>query len=128
MYGQYFSAFARAGCSVFAYSRKGFGKSEGRRGRVGSHIVEECLDFIYLVVRERKLEKVKKYLYGVSMGGLLAARVAIENTDFFDGIILTVPWFESLESQGINQVKKLAVRSASYLLPGLTLLPPKGSV
>ena len=53
MYGQYSTAFSKAGYSVFAYDRKGFGKSEGKRGKVGDKLVEECLDFIYLVVRER---------------------------------------------------------------------------
>ena len=126
MYGQYFAAFAKAGYNVFAYDRKGFGKSEGSRGKVGDHLVEECLDFIYLVVRERQLENVKKFVYGVSKGGLLAARIAVETKDFFDGIILTVPWFDGHRSLKINKAVKFAVRVASKIKPGFSLTLRKG--
>lgn len=53
LYGAYFKDFAKEGIRIFSYDRKGFGKSEGARGRVGKHLEEECLGFIDLVIKER---------------------------------------------------------------------------
>ena len=92
IYGSYFEPFAKAGIRVFGYDRKGFGRSQGERGRAGDHIVEECLGFIDLVVKERGYEDVKKYVYGVSMGGMLSARIAVERPEYFAGMVLCVPW------------------------------------
>ena len=100
------SAFAKAGIRVFSYDRKGYGKSEGVKGRADSYVLQDCLAFIDHVVKERSLEDAKKFIYGVSMGGLLATRAAIERPDYFAGVILTVPWIDSWEQHNIGAFKK----------------------
>ena len=123
LYGAYFEEFAKLGIRVFGYDRKGFGKSKGERGRAGKHIVEECLGFIDLVVKERGYENVRKYVYGVSMGGMLAARITAERPDYFSGLILCVPWFD-LHTK-ITGFKKFAFKIACLVAGNSPIPMPK---
>ena len=85
--------FAEQGFRVFGFDRHGFGKSGGRRGDIGRHCYEDCITFVTSVVEKFSLQGARKYLLGVSMGGLLSATMTAEMSGYFDGVILDVPWF-----------------------------------
>ena len=95
LFGSYFEKFAKAGYRVFGFDRRGFGKTEGVRGDIGNRVLEDCIEFIQLEVESKNLHGQRKFLYGISMGALLSSRIALELPNYFDGVILTVPWLDN---------------------------------
>eukprot|EP00347_Sterkiella_histriomuscorum_P018183 403346476 len=112
-FGTYFEDYAKQGFRVFAFDRRGFGKSEGVRGDIGPDIVQDILGFIDLVVEQFSLQSSKKYLYGISMGSMLCARVIQLKPEYFEGAMLTVPWFATPEGEELGFFKRLALRFIS---------------
>ena len=51
IYGTYFEVFAKQGFRIFAFDRRGFGKSEGLRGDMGPDLVGDQFHFIDTVVK-----------------------------------------------------------------------------
>ena len=93
LYGEYVSAFAKAGFRVFGCDRRGFGKSQGRKAKLGNSLVEDFLGYVDLVVKEHHLEKEKKFLYGFSLGGVTVTKALIDRPNYFDGIVMALPSF-----------------------------------
>ena len=49
-YGYFFKPFVDSGISVFAFDKRGFGKSEGPRGEIKDHLLDDNWRFIELVM------------------------------------------------------------------------------
>ena len=88
---------------MFAFDRRGFGRSEGLRGDIGPDVVGDQFEFVDTIVGHFNLEKEKKYLFGISMGGLLSARLIQARPDFFSGVIFVVPWFGNHETIAVSK-------------------------
>ena len=48
------------------------------------------------------------------MGSLLSSRIALEMPDYFDGIILTVPWLDNHERIKICKKRRCLISIAQY--------------
>lgn len=94
MYGGYFEEYARQGFRVFSFDYRGFGLSPGEPATISSRAVKDFVAFIDLVVAEYDLHCAQKFLYGVSLGAVLCAQVALERPYCFVGMILINPWFQ----------------------------------
>lgn len=84
---------AASGWRVTGWDLRGHGRSSGRRGWIDSY--EQLLEDTHEIVRQCRSEHDRDrplILYGHSMGGQLALRLAIEEPDKFSGVITTAPW------------------------------------
>jgi len=126
-YGGYFKDLAKAGYRMFGMDRHGFGKSEGVRGDVGPNIIETQFRFVDKIVETFNLQNEKKFIFGISLGGLIGLRMMELRPDYFSGAMLNVPWFANSEEIKIGFVKRLALKAMSALFRARILnLPSKG--
>ena len=114
--------FTDRGYAVRSYDHRGHGRSEGRRGDVPAETTlledAECLidDWMQAQTGLASASIAKPpLLLGHSMGGLFAARFAIEQRRPLSGLILSSPAL----ALGINAAEKLLLRLLSALAPGL---------
>ncbi|MHA1616595.1 MAG: lysophospholipase [Candidatus Njordarchaeales archaeon] len=82
---------ASNGYAFYMQDLRGHGKSEGERGYIDkfSDFVDDVLEFTEMVMKENNVDKV--FLFGHSMGGLIATIFAIEHGDILRGLILSGP-------------------------------------
>ncbi len=65
-------------------------------------------------MKEHHLEEEKKFLYGFSLGGLTVAKAVIDRPDYFEGVIMALPYLDSHESLGINGFKRFIISVAAF--------------
>lgn len=108
--------FNTLGFRVRAYDHRGHGRSGGPRGDVPDS--DALLNDAQLVVEDfaRQLP-LAPILFGHSMGGLIAARYAVERRSPLRALILSSPALAIALSGG----QKLLLKVLSALAPGLTL-------
>jgi acylglycerol lipase len=116
-YDHFATYLAENGFSVYALDHRGHGRSEGERAnvKVFDEYVSDLNRFVN-TVRE-KHPNLKRFLLGHSMGGGMAAQLAIEQPNQLDGLLLSSPYL-------INAVSVPALLMAvsgivSRVLPGL---------
>jgi alpha-beta hydrolase superfamily lysophospholipase len=80
-----------AGIAVFALDHKGHGHSQGRRAYITNFksLVPDAVSTLRWAAEQ--VPEVPRLLFGHSMGGALAALLAIEHADLFDYLILSAP-------------------------------------
>lgn len=103
---------ARAGYTVWALDMRGHGRSSGARVSMDSiDVMLDDLDAFLRLVRERAPQK-PLFLYGHSVGGLIAALFAIERQPALAGLILAAPGIAveapPLQAAAIQLVNTLA--------------------
>ena len=111
--------FAGEGYAVFAYDHRGHGRSQGTRGHVDRF--EDYLDDVdafLALVREQNPGK-KVFLYGHSMGGLIALGYAEGHPGSLGGVIVTSPCLGLTVK--VPPTKAALARVLSSLLPRLAL-------
>ncbi len=108
----------KAGYVVHAYDHRGFGRSEGRRGRVALTTALQDLDRVVAHVRRQAPERALLML-GHSMGGSLAALHALAHPSSLAGLMLSSP---ALQIPILPPLHPL-VRVLGRVLPGLPTLP-----
>ena len=88
-YGNLVDYFVPRGYGVYSYDQRGHGKSAGVKGYVErfAHFSYD-LDIMLGLVRRRH-PKVKIFLVGHSIGGLVAVAYAAKHREEFDGLILS---------------------------------------
>jgi acylglycerol lipase len=116
-YQHFASYLADHGFAVYALDHRGHGRSEGERAnvKVFNEYVSDLKKFTELV--REKHPTLKRFLLGHSMGGAIAAQLAIEQPNQLDGLLLSSPYL-------INAVSVPAPLMAvsgivSRVLPGL---------
>jgi alpha-beta hydrolase superfamily lysophospholipase len=114
-YGYFFQKFAEQGMSVYAFDRRGFGLSEGPKGDLGNHLIDDHWAFMDAVGRDRYLGSAPKFLFGYDFGGLIATRLCEfeGKQDYFDGVIAAAPFFQWKHPYTPLQIAKF---SAQHLL------------
>jgi len=105
--------FARAGYEFCGMDQRGFGKSEGVRGRIES--ADLCLadamkfnEAYYEKYGTAGGKRAPCFLLGNSLGGLLAACMAAENHMDYAGACLTVPYFGMKDKQLLERLRPVA--------------------
>ena len=105
--------------TVFAYDLRGHGRSGGRRGDVDRFDVHvDDLDVVWAEAG-RVLPETTPFLYGHSMGGLVAIRWLQTRQPRLPGVVLSAPWLATA-----LDVPRWKLLTASVLLrvaPGLTI-------
>ncbi len=111
--------FASRGIAVVAADLRGHGRSEGRRGHALN--LGYLLDDVSLLVAEarRAHPDTPLFLYGHSLGALLAANYVLRSAPALTGVILSaLPLETPLREQ---RIKVAAARWLGPLLPGLSI-------
>ena len=114
----HFAAFmAEHDIAIYAFDHRGHGRSAGERANVKAfdELVQDLEQFIAIVAGETPA--LPHYLLGHSMGGAVAARLAIKRANNLDGLILTAPFLKNA-----NKVSPLLLSlsgTVSRYLPGL---------
>ena len=124
-YDRVIDAWTKSGLLVATYDLRGHGRSEGRRGHVGSF--GEYVDDVNAVLGELERHArwpagKKPVLFGHSLGGLISASVAAEAPARFAGLAMTSPFFGL--ARPVPRVKVWAGQVMSRILP--TLSQPSG--
>lgn len=105
--------------NLFAWDLRGHGRSEGKRGVVGS-FDEYCKDLEYFINTVEADNNLPTYFLGHSMGGLVVVKTAIMRDNLnTKGIILSSPLLGL--SIKVPKVKDMAARLLVKLAPSLTL-------
>jgi alpha-beta hydrolase superfamily lysophospholipase len=107
--------FNDLGLAVRAYDHRGHGRSGGARGDVPDG--DRILDDAAMVVADFSKQYPKPLLLGHSMGGLFAARFAVEGRAPLRGLILSSPALALPLSAGQKLLAKLLAKVA----PGLAI-------
>lgn len=109
-----------SGFSALAIDYRGWGKAEGGRGslRRFEEYVTDALRGLTLA-RHKKQPEEPLFLLGHSQGGLLAARVAMEEGTELSGLILSSPGMGV--GMEVPYYKRAIARLASRLVPDLSL-------
>jgi alpha-beta hydrolase superfamily lysophospholipase len=126
-YGGVARALADAGALVYAYDQRGFGRSGGRRAYVDTF--DQYLDDLAHVlsfVRARTPD-VPLFLFGHSMGGLVALKYVLDRSPTVAGLMLSAPALE------INPDLAPLLRRLAHLLGRLaptlpTVRSPEGAL
>jgi acylglycerol lipase len=105
--------------AVHAYDQIGHGRSGGARGRI-----RRFADFTDALEAFRGMVGARQagtpvFLFGHSMGGLIAARYLLDHPDAFRGAVLSAPAL--LPAENIPPAAILAGRILSALAPGVGL-------
>ena len=79
---------AQLGLLVFGHDHQGHGRSEGRRAYIDS--VDEFVTDVmrHSVEMKAELAGLPMFLYGHSMGGMIAVSCVMRNPSFYSGLIL----------------------------------------
>jgi len=118
-YGNLFDVLTPEGFSYFALDHRGHGKSEGKRGVILNFDqfvlgVKKLVEF----ARE-KMGKKKLFLFGHSLGGLIAIHYALRFPESIDALIVSGPALKL--SVEVPPVKAALGKLLSGLLPSLAL-------
>jgi alpha-beta hydrolase superfamily lysophospholipase len=111
--------FARRGCALLALDLRGHGRSEGQRGHSPS--LDILIDDIGRLHSEavRRHPRVPLFLYGHSLGGVLAINYVLRHKPTLNGAVIASP---ALQNAIAEQRWKVAVaRVLGSLFPRLTL-------
>jgi len=115
-YGHLVETLGHAGYSLYVADLRGHGRSEGLRGHVTSFstYAEDLRAFV------RRLDPAPgpQYLYGHSMGALVALEFAAETPEGFDGLVLSGPAIRLRHPPG-----RWTLRAAKALAAILPLVP-----
>ena len=119
-------ALTGAGYALQAFDLRGHGQSPGSRGDAPSYQTLLIDVALALDTAAGRFPDLPRFLYGHSLGAILAVDAALSRTGGLSGVIATGPPFRtSLEEQTL---KLLMVRVLGRVLPSLTLptgLDPK---
>lgn len=119
-YGNVLRKILPGGISVWAMDLRGHGKSEGRRGRISSFddYITDLRSGVALAKKDMP-GRMKCFLLGHSMGGLIALDFALRFPETIDGLIISSP---SLGIAGkVPFLKRAVGKVMSSVLPGMAL-------
>lgn len=117
-YGTFVDHFVPRGYAILGFDHRGHGRSPGPRGHVSawSEFREDVGAFLSLA-RER-FPGIPRFLFGHSMGGLIALNYALHDPTGLRGLILSAP---GLDSSGLSPVTLALAKVLSRIAPALQL-------
>jgi alpha-beta hydrolase superfamily lysophospholipase len=116
-----------AGYAIFGKDHRGHGKSEGKRGHVGSfqEYIDDERQFALEVIRP-SFPDTPCFMHGHSMGSIIAINYAVLHQDHLKGLVLSGTG--SLPGKGIPKAIMVVTKILSRILPGMHVkspLPPE---
>ena len=108
-----------AGYALFGFDLRGHGKTGGTRGHIPS--LDEAMQDVqrFIGFQKQNFPDTPIFLYGHSLGGMLALTYAIQHDEGLQGVIATGAGFRSpLEEQ---KAKIALIKVLGSLVPGITL-------
>ena len=126
-YGGVARTFADAGAAVYAYDQRGFGRSGGRRAYVDTfdQYLDDLDDFLGFVRSQASAGPL--FLFGHSMGGLVALKYVLDWRPAVAGLMLSAPALE-VNPDLAPLVRRLA-QGLGRLAPTLpTVRSPEGAL
>ncbi len=118
-YGHVIERLLKKQISVWTYDQRGFGQSDGPRGHVKafSEYIGD-LDRMVTMAREKMPDRLKFYLIGHSMGGLIVLNYAEKFVDALNGVIASSPGLAP--AMKVPVIKGNLGRLMSFIWPSLT--------
>ena len=94
-YAEFAEFLAADGFAVYALDHRGHGRSGGERAnvRVFRAFIDDLCRFLEFV-RERHPQP-PRFLFGHSMGGIVAAQLVLERPHLVEGLVLSAPFFQN---------------------------------
>jgi alpha-beta hydrolase superfamily lysophospholipase len=114
-YAHVAEAFAAENIAVHAFDLRGHGKSEGKRGHTPS--LQQWLADVQLLIEQSDVDK-PRFLYGHSLGGLIALRFGLQPSIPLRGVIASGPALR--RSFEVPAIKTLLARGMARVLPSFS--------
>jgi alpha-beta hydrolase superfamily lysophospholipase len=122
-YDHVMAAWAERGIASVAIDLRGHGRAGGRRGYCGrfAEYLDDVreLELLAAAVTSDPAGRVPLFLFGHSLGGLVATAAALAKPSPWRGLILSAPFFGIGPGIPVSPAKQVAGRIASRLLPWL---------
>lgn len=116
---------AQAGYVVFGLDIEGHGRSEGLRCCINkfSYVINDCVA-VFKRLREREGYKSKpRFLYGESMGGLVALLIHRKEPEAWHGAVLVAPMCKISEKLKPPQIVTYILTKLAHFVPTWKLVP-----
>ncbi len=124
-FGTHFArCFTNAGYAILTFDMRGHGKSGGARGHISS--IDSYMEDIDILLDHaaNQFPGLPAFLYGHSLGGILALHYVLQKSPSLNGVVATDPGLKTaLEEQ---RGKIALVKALGSILPTLTL--PSGLI
>lgn len=121
-YGNLVQHLEETNISIYALDARGHGRSDGKRGHVDQfqYYIDDLSDLIQIAKREQRMDKI--YLFGHSLGGVIASQYALqyENQHGLEGLLLSSPAFR-VHMNPSQKVKKYLAYTMAALAPSVTI-------
>lgn len=93
-YNHWAMKFTEKGFIVHAIDYRGHGKSDGRRGYVGSF--DHYLNDVDILIKESKklYPELPQFIYGHSLGGNIVTNYILKRKNNFVGAVISSPWYQ----------------------------------
>jgi alpha-beta hydrolase superfamily lysophospholipase len=119
------ATFASLGVATYAFDLRGFGQSEGRRAYV-DHF-DQYLDDLALVLEHVPSQDRPLFLFGHSMGGLIALKFVLDRQPDLQGLLLNAPALQV--NPDLAPILRRFARLLGRLAPTLpTVRSPQGAI
>ena len=118
-YAHVIDHIVKLGISVWAIDHRGHGQSEGKRGHIDS--IDQYLQDLHKLIEITKTNmpaKMKFFLLGHSMGGLIVLNLVEKYPDIADGVIASSPGLNP--GMKVPVIKGAVAKILSRVLPALT--------
>jgi acylglycerol lipase len=120
-YGHVLRPLAINRFAIYAVDHRGHGKSAGARALVRRF--DQYVDDLDLVVSRARQEHGGKpcYLFGHSMGGLIALRYALAHPEKIDALVLSAPAIRTVQT--VSKLQEASLRLIAKVAPGMPVVP-----
>ncbi|MBI4387880.1 MAG: lysophospholipase [Candidatus Omnitrophica bacterium] len=121
-YNELIGSLSELPFSFYAFDLRGQGRSGGRRVFVDyfHQYAADCNDFLQFLGNQGKIRSKKLFLFGHSLGGLIAIQVASQDQGEWSGLILSSPCFQ-LYGVSWSLILRFFVKILARLAPHLVM-------
>lgn len=120
-YARIADALTSAGYEFSAFDLRGHGRSGGKRGDARLEPTKDDVAELIRAARERPTTSRKVFLYGQSLGGLVALAYTLDRDPRPDGVIASAPVLHTALRR--QRAKVLVARTLGRLVPSLGMKP-----